>query len=119
VSIVAERSAALVSERTEQSSPLLRRVIAGRCCPACGERKCTDPADCLWFLTSRPWGACLDCAGTGWADESDPLNIFCPSCEGTGLVEYFPGAELAPDQITDASTARHAAHVARLEEESR
>lgn len=96
------------------SDAVVRRVIAGRCCPACGKGICGEPDDCLWFLTSRPWGACLDCAGTGWAGEEDPLNIFCPGCGGSGLIEYAPDDELGPDQVTDASVARHVAYVERL-----
>lgn len=99
------------------SDAVVRR-IAGRGCPACEETRCAEPADCLWFLTSRPWGACPDCAGTGWAGEEDPCNLFCPWCAGSGLVEYAPDAELGPDEVTDASVARHAAYIERLTKEA-
>ncbi|MFB7245478.1 hypothetical protein ACFCYX_23830 [Streptomyces populi] len=96
------------------STPLRVHVSRQRACPACGDVKCANPAQCLYFLTSRPWGDCLKCGGSGWASEdSDPLEIFCRHCLGSGLDEYRPG-DISPDQISDAAKMRHAAHIARL-----
>ncbi|MFI8190426.1 hypothetical protein ACIF8T_16715 [Streptomyces sp. NPDC085946] len=75
--------------------------------------RCVDPAECLYFLTSRPWGDCINCDGTGWAGEETPLGIFCDYCVGSGLNEYAPGA-IVPEQISDRAKERHAVYVARL-----
>ncbi|MDJ0346340.1 hypothetical protein QMK19_14070 [Streptomyces sp. H10-C2] len=44
--------------------------------------------ECLQDLTSRPWCACEDCAGTGF--DSTGLSILCPDCCGSGLIESTP-----------------------------
>ncbi|WP_432018825.1 hypothetical protein [Streptomyces sp. 1222.5] len=95
------------------SSPLRVHVSLQRACPACLDVRCADPAECLYFLTSRPWGDCVKCDGSGWAGEDSPLEIFCGYCDGSGLNEYTPGA-ITPDDISDRAKERHAAYVARL-----
>lgn len=66
-----------------------RLVSSGRGCPACGDSVCFDPADCLHQLTSRSWGDCDWCEGSGWADEGAG-SLWCDGCDGSGL-EYGPG----------------------------
>ncbi|MER5909328.1 hypothetical protein ABT124_02205 [Streptomyces sp. NPDC001982] len=77
------------------------------------ETRCADPAECLYFLTSRPWADCTICEGSGYAGEYSVLDVFCPICGGSGLNEYGPG-EITPDEISDRAKKQHAAHVARL-----
>lgn len=95
------------------ASPLTVSVSLGRACPACMETRCADPADCLSFLTTRPWADCTICAGSGFAGDYAVLDVFCPICSGSGLNEYGPG-EITPDEISASATALHAAHVTRL-----
>lgn len=95
------------------SSPLRVHVSRQRACPACGSTRCADPAQCLYFLTSRPWGDCVKCGGSGFAGEDSPLEIFCGYCLGSGLDEYMPGT-ITPDQISEGAKRRHAAFVAHL-----
>ncbi len=85
-------------------SPAFVRSAPGRGCPVCTERRCADPAECLWFLTSRPWADCDRCVGTGWAGEDDVLSVFCRGCDGSGLVES------GTDEITDNAKALCAAY---------
>ncbi|QPP07032.1 hypothetical protein G4Z16_12230 [Streptomyces bathyalis] len=70
------------------SAPVVMHAQRG--CPACGESRCADPAECLYFLTSRPWGDCERCEGSGWADELTAMafGIFCVFCSGSGLTEH-------------------------------
>ncbi|MFE0729928.1 hypothetical protein ACFW2X_17085 [Streptomyces antibioticus] len=84
-----------------------------RTCPVCGDARCSDPAECLYFLTSRPWADCGICAGSGFAGDFSPLDVFCPICGGSGLAEYTPG-EITSDEISDNAKERHAAQIARL-----
>ncbi|MEU4098545.1 hypothetical protein [Streptomyces sp. NPDC026673] len=93
-------------------SALTVRSGSGRGCPACGETRCAVPADCLYWLTSRPWGPCADCEGTGWAGELSPC-IFCETCVGSGLEEYTP-ASLPAQGLSDRTQARFIAHIERL-----
>ena len=96
------------------SSPRTVHVSTQRACPACGATRCSDPAQCLYFLTSRPWADCIKCAGSGWAgDDCDPLQIFCGCCDGSGLNEFGVG-QVSPDEISDGAKERLAAYVARL-----
>ncbi|MFJ9726143.1 hypothetical protein ACIRP3_25640 [Streptomyces sp. NPDC101209] len=95
------------------SSSLTVRIAHQRACPACGDARCSDPAECLYLLTSRPWGDCFKCGGSGYAGEDSPLEIFCRYCLGSGLDEYAPGA-ITPDQISEGAKTRHAAFVAYL-----
>ncbi len=88
-------------------------VSLDRGCPACGHRRCPDPAECLNVLTSSLWGDCNICAGSGFAGDYSPLDVFCPVCTGSGLIEYVPG-EVTPDEITEDAKDRYAAVVARL-----
>ncbi|MEU6852770.1 hypothetical protein ABZ901_22935 [Actinacidiphila alni] len=81
-----------------------RLVRSGRGCPSCGDTFCDDPSDCLFLLTSRPWGDCDRCDGTGWGGE-DSLSIFCETCVGSGAEERDPGT-------TPALNARAAARLA-------
>ncbi|WP_432160810.1 hypothetical protein [Streptomyces sp. NRRL F-5630] len=41
------------------------------------------------------------------------MDVFCPVCTGSGLIEYVPG-EVTPDEITEDAKDRYAAVVARL-----
>ncbi|MER6713270.1 hypothetical protein ABZZ16_07860 [Streptomyces sp. NPDC006386] len=95
------------------ASPLVVRVSLQRACPACMDVRCADPAECLYFLTSRPWADCIKCDGSGFASESEPLAVFCGYCDGSGLNEFTPG-EITPDQISEGAKERHAAYVAQL-----
>ncbi|MFF2203772.1 hypothetical protein [Streptomyces sp. NPDC058145] len=95
------------------SSPIRVHLSLQRACPACLEVRCADPAECLYFLTSRPWGDCTACDGTGWAGEEAPLEIFCGWCDGSGLNEYSPGG-ITSAQISDRAKKRHAEYVAHL-----
>lgn len=97
------------------SSPAPRTVLrrSGRACPACLETHCTDPAECLYFLISRPWADCTECDGSGWAEEDDYLALFCRICEGSGLNEYGPD-EISHAQIGPRTRARIRAHTNRL-----
>ncbi|GGT62499.1 hypothetical protein ACWDMR_19450 [Streptomyces althioticus] len=95
------------------ASALVARVSLQRPCPACLEVRCTDPAECLYFLTSRPWADCIKCDGTGWGPENSSSGLFCVYCDGSGLNEYAPGS-ITPDEISDRAKERHAAYVARL-----
>ncbi|MFF3876472.1 hypothetical protein [Streptomyces sp. NPDC001978] len=95
------------------SSPLRVHVSLRRACPACGDARCLDPAQCLYFLTSRPWGDCVKCEGSGFASEDSPLEIFCGYCLGSGLDEYMPGT-ITADQISKGAKKRHAAFVVHL-----
>ncbi|QIP72881.1 hypothetical protein [Streptomyces sp. VN1] len=95
------------------SSVLISRVTLHRGCPACSGVRCADPADCLYFLTSRPWADCVKCDGSGWASEISASEVFCVYCDGSGLNEYTPG-EITPEEISDRAKERHAAYVARL-----
>lgn len=93
---------------------LLRvRVMVQRGCPACMAVRCADPAECLYFLTSRPWADCVKCDGSGWASEDMPGQVFCGYCDGSGLNEYTPGS-ITPEEISDRAKERHAAYVAAL-----
>lgn len=40
------------------ASVLNVRLAARRACPVCTESVCVKPAECLYFLTSRPWADC-------------------------------------------------------------
>jgi hypothetical protein len=95
------------------ASALVARVSLQRACPACLEIRCSEPAECLYFLTSRPWGDCVKCDGSGFAGEDSPLEIFCGFCDGSGLNEYSAG-QITPDEISDRAKERHAAYIARL-----
>ncbi|WP_159039690.1 hypothetical protein [Streptomyces sp. TP-A0356] len=95
------------------ASPLTVQISLQRGCPACMGVRCADPAECLYFLTSRPWADCVKCDGSGFAGESEPLAVFCGYCDGSGLNEYTPGG-ITPDQISDRAKERHAEYVARL-----
>ncbi|MGC0383257.1 hypothetical protein [Streptomyces sp. SAI-129] len=95
------------------ASLLVSRVTLHRGCPACMGVRCTDPADCLYFLTSRPWADCIKCDGSGWASEVSASEVFCGYCDGSGLNEYNPG-EIALEEISDRAKERLAGHVARL-----
>ncbi|MER6222518.1 hypothetical protein ABT189_18485 [Streptomyces sp900105755] len=101
------------------ASALTVSISLNRGCPACGNGRCVDPAECLFFLTSRPWGDCTWCAGSGWACESaplyNPLAVFCEGCNGSGLSEHTADS-IDLGEITDNAKARHAAYVARLVE---
>ncbi|MGW4343792.1 hypothetical protein ACWEL8_01640 [Streptomyces sp. NPDC004690] len=97
------------------ASPLRVRVSLQRACPACGVTDCADPAECLHFLVSRPWGDCDRCAGSGWAGDSDPTGVFCGYCAGSGLTEYTP-ASVHLAQSSESARQRHAAYVAALRE---
>ncbi|CAL9500780.1 hypothetical protein SUDANB105_03412 [Streptomyces sp. enrichment culture] len=97
------------------ASPLTVQISLQRACPACLGVRCADPAECLYFLTSRPWGDCIKCDGTGWAGEDSLLEIFCGYCDGSGLNEYTPGT-ITPDEISDRAKERLAAYIARLNE---
>ncbi|MFF8710269.1 hypothetical protein ACF07T_02340 [Streptomyces sp. NPDC015184] len=70
------------------SAVVLRRSVSGRACPVCAESRCADPAECLGYLTSRPWADCSECAGSGWAGEDDCLSLFCRACGGSGMEEH-------------------------------
>lgn len=95
------------------ASALRVRVSLRRGCPACGGAKCANPAECLFFLTSRPWADCSWCAGSGWASEDEPLSVFCGGCAGSGLDEHTT-ATIEPEEISDNARARHAAYVTAL-----
>lgn len=101
------------------ASVLTVHVQLARGCPACGDARCANPAECLFFLTSRPWADCEWCDGSGWASESapayNPLAIFCAGCNGSGLDEYSTDS-IDSDEISEGAKQRHAAHVARLAE---
>lgn len=92
-------------------------VSYSRGCPACGEARCVDPADCLHFMTSRPWGDCTRCEGSGWASDSgpvcNPMSVFCECCAGSGLTEHSDES-ISQDDISEGTFERHSAHVARL-----
>jgi len=94
----------------EPVRPAPVRLVNARSCPACGEARCADPAECLRFLTVRPWGDCDWCAGTGWAGDESPA-IFCEGCGGSGLEEYGPGTSPC---LSANVAARLAAHIDRL-----
>lgn len=95
------------------SVPSFRVSRTGRGCPVCTESRCVDPAECLWFLLSRPWGDCDACFGSGWASEDDPLSLFCRCCFGSGLDEHTP--ESVQHQVLSAKAeARYASYVAAL-----
>ncbi|MER6638399.1 MULTISPECIES: hypothetical protein [Streptomyces] len=95
------------------SAVVVRRSALGRACPACLESRCAEPGECLYFLTSRPWADCSECAGSGWAGEDDCLSIFCWVCEGSGLNEFDPG-QITASEISDRAKDRHSAHIGRL-----
>ncbi|MFF8649933.1 hypothetical protein ACF06D_17120 [Streptomyces griseoluteus] len=63
----------------------VRLVRGGRGCPVCGERRCSVPAECANEYANRSWGACDDCAGSGY--DTTGFDIWCPVCVGTGTVE--------------------------------
>lgn len=84
-----------------------RIVRSGRGCPSCGDAFCLEPAECLYLLTSRPWGDCDRCDGTGWGgDES--LSIFCETCTGSGADERDPGTH---PRLNERAAARLAARI--------
>jgi hypothetical protein len=99
------------------SSSLALHVMAQRRCLACGDVMCADPAACLYIMTSRPWGDCDWCDGSGWASVSasiaNPTAIFCAGCYGWGLEEYAPGT-LAPEEISDNARKRLTRYVDHL-----
>lgn len=95
------------------SAVVVRRSVLGRACPACAESRCTDPAECLYFLTSRPWADCSECAGTGWACEDDHLSVFCWACNGAGLVEHTTDS-VVHATVSARTRARLLAHIERL-----
>lgn len=96
------------------ASPLTVQISLQRGCPACMGVRCADPAECLYFLTSRPWADCIMCDGSGWAGEDcDPLEIFCGFCDGSGLNEFGPGT-ITDDEISEGAKERLAAYVSRL-----
>ncbi|MFH7599931.1 hypothetical protein WDV06_33260 [Streptomyces racemochromogenes] len=95
------------------SAVVYRRSVSGGACPACLEGLCADPAECLYFLTSRPWADCSACEGSGWAaEDADPL-VFCECCGGSGLNEHTVRSVASID-VSEGAKQRHAAHVARL-----
>ncbi|TRV82104.1 hypothetical protein FKN01_02220 [Streptomyces sp. 130] len=90
------------------------QISLQRGCPACEGFPCADPAECLYFLTSRPWADCVKCEGSGWAgEECGSLQVFCSFCNGSGLNEFTPG-EITDDEISKGAKERHAAYVAKL-----
>ncbi|MEU5981658.1 hypothetical protein [Streptomyces sp. NPDC047434] len=96
------------------SAVVYRRSVSGRACPACLEGRCSDPAECLYFLTSRPWADCSGCEGSGWAGEdADPALLFCEFCGGSGLNEHTTRS-VALIEVSEGAKQRHASHVARL-----
>ncbi|MFE6702851.1 hypothetical protein [Streptomyces sp. NPDC057718] len=95
------------------SAVVVRRSVLGRACPACEETRCVDPAECLYFLTSRPWADCSECAGSGWAGEDDHLSVFCWACNGSGLVEHT-ARSIVHATVSPRARVRHQAHVERL-----
>ncbi len=96
------------------SVEVYRRSVSGRACPACLEGRCSDPAGCLYFLTSRPWADCSVCEGSGWAGEdADPAMVFCEYCGGSGLNEYATRS-VGLIEVSEGAKQRHASHVARL-----
>ncbi|MFI5976707.1 hypothetical protein [Streptomyces sp. NPDC051452] len=95
------------------SSPVRVHVSLRRTCPACGDAQCADPAECLYFLTSRPWADCGICAGSGFAGDYSPLDVYCPICGGSGLAEYASGG-ITSEETSDNAKGRHAAQIARL-----
>ncbi|MFJ7415059.1 hypothetical protein ACIQWZ_30305 [Streptomyces sp. NPDC098077] len=95
------------------SAVVVRRSVLGRACPACAETRCADPAECLYFLTSRPWADCSECAGSGWAGEDDCLSMFCWACNGSGLVEHT-ARSIVHATVSARPHARLIAHIERL-----
>ncbi|MEU5219555.1 hypothetical protein AB0G79_25605 [Streptomyces sp. NPDC020807] len=96
------------------SAVLYRRSVSGRACPACLEGQCSNPAECLYFLTSRPWADCSACEGSGRSDEgADPAMVFCEYCGGSGLNEHTVRS-VALIQVSEGAKRRHESHVARL-----
>lgn len=93
------------------ASVTVYRASSTRGCPACTETRCSDPADCLHYLTVHPWADCDRCAGSGWAGDAS-VSVFCGFCAGSGLMEHTHGS--APQEITVDAKARHAAHLARV-----
>lgn len=47
------------------ASTLTIHIQSGRGCAACGELRCVDAAQCLFWLTSRPVGEVLAVRGHG------------------------------------------------------
>ncbi|MEV0441069.1 hypothetical protein AB0I46_19250 [Streptomyces spectabilis] len=79
------------------------------------EGTCPDPVQCLEWLTSRPWGKCTICEGSGWASESGAYSsLFCDWCHGSGLAEYDGVGAFRPEDTTPELVARHTAYVAAL-----
>ncbi|MCQ8830270.1 hypothetical protein [Streptomyces malaysiensis] len=99
------------------ASALTVCVSLQRGCPVCTETQCADPAECLYFLTSRPWADCNTCAGSGWGSEAtpvhDPMSIFCLDCSGSGLMEHNPRS-IFPDEISDNARTRLTGYVDHL-----
>ncbi|WP_406152691.1 hypothetical protein OH797_19375 [Streptomyces anulatus] len=95
------------------SAVVVRRSVLGRACPACAETRCADPAECLYFLTSRPWADCSECAGSGWAGEDDCLSVFCWVCNGAGLEEHT-ARSIVHATVSARPHARLLAHIERL-----
>ncbi|MCX4603993.1 hypothetical protein OG402_26355 [Streptomyces anulatus] len=95
------------------SAVVVRRSVLGRACPACAETRCADPAECLHFLTSRPWADCSECAGSGWAGEDDCLSVFCWVCNGAGLEEHT-ARSIVHATVSARPHARLLAHIERL-----
>lgn len=96
----------------EPVGPVPARVVNVRSCPACCETQCTNPAECLHFLTANPWADCDSCAGSGWAGEESP-SLYCGDCGGSGLMEYT-AASIGIEGASARARARHAAHIERL-----
>ncbi|MZD07754.1 hypothetical protein GTW43_22110 [Streptomyces sp. SID5785] len=71
--------------------------------------RCTDPAECLYFLTKSVWADCDTCAGTGWAEDTS-ASPFCGVCTGSGLIEY----DEAPGPVSPVACSRHAFQVNRV-----
>lgn len=95
------------------SAVVVRRSVLGRACPVCEETRCVDPAECLYFLTSRPWADCSECAGSGWAGEDDHLSVFCWVCNGSGLEEHT-ARSVVHATVSARARARLIAHIERL-----
>ncbi|MFG2850230.1 hypothetical protein ACGFZ9_06100 [Streptomyces mirabilis] len=89
----------------------MRLTVSRRGCPACGDSYCFNPAECLGFLTDRPWADCVECDGSGWAGD-DSFAIFCENCAGSGLSEHT--ADTAQDEISDNAKTRLAVYVGAL-----
>ncbi|MFF4482224.1 hypothetical protein ACFY1A_35210 [Streptomyces sp. NPDC001520] len=105
---MSNRSVTILPEQATEIRVQMRPV---RGCPACWETHCADPAQCLYWLTSRPWGPCDNCDGTGWGNEST-MGAFCDGCCGSGLIEYAQGSLLSG--ISRELTDRLTAHVDHL-----